>query len=311
MGQPLRPDIDEAFRRLFSGQDWNTFERAAFEYLDANPTDFDAHRKFFEHFTPLWRQLCDARMYTHAEDLWAKAVTITNKWQNLKGPHIHKGTPFYFWGGTALLNGGIDLGFVLIHEAYYEDISAESSGGKPADTLPAWCFVILKDEVQEQYWRPLVKDLAKFLDAQISVYDHDCNGFLDLSHLKTQFLQMAKYREAAFFFVYSLWKFKHHLDSSQNLINSPFSVLLQLDAVLNLYVVLEEILRGYYGYEKTLRTLIVDFSKAHNLDIHRCPPGEQKPRNQLLEERFEGDPNAVIFDVLVCSMPDYTSVQTA
>lgn len=226
-------------------------------------------------------------------------------------PTFTRGRLSIFGGGTALLNGEIDLGFLLIHEAYHEDISAESSGGKPADTLPAWCLVILKDEEQQQYWRQLVQDLAKFLDTQISIYNRDCDRSMDLSHFKTQFLQMAKFREAAFFFVYSLWKFKHHLDTGQNLTNSPFSVLLQLDAVLNLYVVLEEILKGYYGYEKTLRPLIVDFSKAHNLDIHRCPPGEQKPRIQLLEERFKDNANAVISDVLSCCIPDYTSVQTA
>lgn len=310
-GSSPAPDITEDFRRLFGGPDWDSFEKAAFKYFDANPTNFDAQRKFFEYFTPQWRQFCDARMYTHAKDLWAKAIAITNKWESMNGGHIHKGTPFYFWGGTALLNGEIDLGFVLIHEALQEDIRAESSGGNPADTLPAWCFVILKDEVQEQYWIPLVQDLAKFLDACLSAYNQHCGGSLALLDFKSRFLQDRRYREATFFFVYSLWKFKRHLDTSQNLTNSSFSILVQLDCALNLYVVLEELLKVYYGNKMTLYPLVEEFSIRHKLDVHRCPLGETKKRIELMQERFHKDPNAVIRDILSGSTLHYTPVQIA
>ena len=51
------PDITEAFARLFGGPDWDSFEKEAFKYFDANPTDFGSHAKFFQYFTPQWRQL--------------------------------------------------------------------------------------------------------------------------------------------------------------------------------------------------------------------------------------------------------------
>lgn len=310
-GLPPDPDLAEAFRRLFGGPDWDSFEKVAFKYFDANPTNFDAHRKFFEHFTPQWKQLCNDRKYSHAEALWNKAIAITHKWEKVKGGHIHKGTPFYFWGGTALLNGEIDLGFVLIHEALQEDKWAESFGGKPSDTLPAWCFVILKDEVQEQYWRLLVKDMATFLDHCLSTYNKHCGGSLALSDFKSRFLQKAQYREATFFFAYSLWKFKRHLDTSQNLTNSSFSILVQLDCVLNLYVVLEELLKVYYGNQKTLYPLVEQFSITHKLGIHQCPPGEKRKRLELMQERFRDNPNSVIQDVLSGSIPDYTPTEIA
>lgn len=305
------PDIEEAFRRLFGVPDWNAFEKTAIDYFDANPKDHDAHSKFFENFTPQWQQLCSVRMYADAETLWKKAIEIVNKWERKSGSNIHKGTAYYFWGGTAILRGDIDLGFVLIHEALYEDINAESSGGKPADTLPAWYFVILKDEEQNHFWKPLIQEVAIFLDARLADYNRDCSGSLDLSHLKTQFMQNEKHREATFFFVYSIWKFKNDLNTISILANSSFSNLLLLDLSLNLYVVLEDILKSYYGNKKMLFQLIEEFSIAHDLDIHKCPPQQKQKRSELVNEQFGKNPDVTISNALSYKIPEYTPAQIA
>jgi hypothetical protein len=303
-------DIEKAFIRLFSGPNWDAFEQEAFKHFDAHPVDTDAHAEFFQYFTPQWRQLCDVGLYAQAENLWSKAVEIAFKWEKMNGVHIHKGTPFYFWGGTALIKGDIDHGFVLIHEAFNEDLLAERSGGRSADTLPAWCLVILKDEEQKQYWGSLVQELAKFLDARISIYNQECRRSLTLPDFKSRFLQSLDFRETAFFFVYSLWKFKQHLDTSQDMTNSSFSTLLQLDTTLNLYVVLEDVLKKYYE-NGMLNQLIEHFSIKHNLAIHQPPPGEQKKRNELMQERFDADPDTTIRDVLSGNIFHYTQLQTA
>lgn len=305
-------DIVKAFYRLFGGPDWSIFERAAFKYFDANSKDFRAHAKFFEYFTPQWRQFCSVGRYNEGANLWAKAIEVARKWEKKPGGrHIHKGTPFYFWGGTELLKGDIDMGFVLIHEAYNEDVLAESFGAQSADALPAGCFVLLKHEVQEQYWGQLVQELAEFLEARISTYNRNCGRSLGLEQFKAQFLQIKEYREAAFFFIYSLWKFKRHFDTNSDFINSSFSILMQLDAALNLYVVLEAILKEYYGNKKSLHPLIIDFSKAHHLDVHRCATGSKLSRIDSLKKLFEKDPDAIISKTLSCSIPDHTMVQVA
>lgn len=305
------PDIGEAVWALFGAPDWDAFERTAFDYFQQNRLDFGAHAKFFGHFTPRWHQLCQIGNLTAAEDLWHQVVVIARKWEKMTGDRIHKGTPFYFWGGTALLNGKVDMGFLLIHEALNEDMFGESCGEIPAEMLPAWCFVTLESERQEQYWKPLISDLSAFLDKRIFDYNHSCKMILDPSHFKSQFLKNKDSKEVTFFFVYSLWKFKHYLDTARDLDGSPFSTLIQLDAVLNLYVVLEEILKGYYGNDKLLYRLIEDFSKAHNLGVTECPTGTEVKRINLVRERFETDPNDAISDWLSYAVPDYTPVQIA
>ena len=304
-------DISTAVQRLFGAPDWDAFEKVAFDYFDQNRSDVNAHANFFGHFTPQWHQLCLLGNLTAAEGLWHKVVMIARKWEKTSGGRIHKGTPFYFWGGTALLNGNVDMGFLLIHEALNEDMFGESCGEVSAETLPAWCFVTLEDEKQEQCWKRLVNNLSLFLDDRISNYNHRCIMALDRVRFKSQFLQKRESREVIFFFVYSLWKFKHYLDTTQDLDGSSFSILFQLDAVLNLYVVLEEILKGYYGKDKSLYALIETFSKTHNLDITECPSGVKEKRIDLVKRRFEADPDGAISDFLSYSLSDYTPVQAS
>jgi|GEM_PF-4580569 len=303
------PDINGAVQRLFGSPDWDAFEKIAFDYFDQSVSNFSAHATFFEYFTPQWRQFCLIGNLTAAMDMWNKVVTIARKWEKATGGRIHKGTPFYFWGGTAILNGNIDMGFILIHEALNEDMFGESCGEVSAEKLPAWCFVTLEHEKQEQYWKSLVNTLSIFLDDRISDYNRTCNMALDRTRFKSKFLEQKALRETTFFFVYSLWKFKHYLNVTQGFDGSSFSILFQLDAVLNLYTVLEELLKGYYGNDKMLYALIEDFSKAHNLGMTECPAGANDKRIDLARKRFETDPNSAISEFLSYSVADHTPVQ--
>jgi hypothetical protein len=304
-------DISNAVQRLFGAPDWDAFEKVAFDYFDQNRSDVNAHANFFGYFTPQWHQLCVFGNLTAAEALWRKVVMIARKWEKTTGGRIHKGTPFYFWGGTALLNGNVDMGFLLIHEALNEDMFGESCGEISAEKLPAWHFVTLEDEAQEQYWKPLVNSLSVFLDERILAYNTRCSMALDQARFKGQFLRRRESREAAFFFVYSLWKFKHYIETTQDLNDSSFSILFQLDAILNLYVVLEGILKGYYGGDKTLYSMIVEFSSKHSLGVNQPPSGEKEPRINILEKRFNDDPNGTISAALSYKLGDYTPIQTA
>ena len=213
------------------------------------------------------------------------------------------------------MNGETDTGFVLMHEAFEEDKRAggEDKKWRHSETLPAWRFIILDYESQEQYWVDLVRDLALFLDACISEYRKACAGTLDLTGFRSHFLQKQEYREAVFFFVYSLWKFRHHLRTAGGLTTSSFSVLLQLDAALNLYVILEEVLKRYYGGKLQLHNLIECFSKKHDLGVHKCAPGRRKSRIVSLKEEFDdvSRTDQVISQILASSKKDFNSVEAA
>jgi len=116
----LDPATDKAFLDLyvafFGSRPYNLaeFERAAVEFFTRTSTDASAHNDFFNNFTIIWRPLLDNRRFDEAESLWEIALRPALAWEmQQQGGFIHKGTPYYFWGMSAILKGDLDKGYAL------------------------------------------------------------------------------------------------------------------------------------------------------------------------------------------------------
>ena len=88
-----------------------SFRTYANNYFNQNITPA-SHDNFFQEFTPVWLDLINRRHYFQATKLWNFALNLAFDWQKRnRGNNIHKGTPFYFLGVTAILNNEIENGY--------------------------------------------------------------------------------------------------------------------------------------------------------------------------------------------------------
>src|SRR5262249_28422854 len=79
----------------------------------------------------------------------------------------HKGSPYYFWGMTALLGGDLDKGYCLMHQSVEEDIRTRPSTYRD---FPGFLLVSLNYERLEQTFRSWVLAQADLLDRCIKDY---------------------------------------------------------------------------------------------------------------------------------------------
>ncbi len=81
---------------------------------------------------------------------------------------LHKGTAFYFLGISSFLVHSYQMAAYFFDAALSEDIRA---GKDPEnDTAPAFCFMLIKNDIEQQQALLLVKNLKSILDFNIELY---------------------------------------------------------------------------------------------------------------------------------------------
>ena len=206
----LDPQLDELFPRLHAAYlgaiafPWNEMHEAARTYLSrvGSAPDPDQHNAYFENFTIVWRYLLAAGSFDEAEGLWEMALKPALEVERAgKGQRIHKGTPYYFWGITAILRGDIDKGYALVHQAVEEDVA---TGNTDFPHNPAYALVTLNFEKLDQAFRPWVVKQAQYLKTRQEVYSAEYARQFTLEDFRTRFLNSPPNRDVAFLFVYTV-----------------------------------------------------------------------------------------------------------
>jgi hypothetical protein len=239
----LSPDIDQAFIDLheaFFGQhpyNWETFSRLSLEFFDRVPDDSAAHNKYFENFTIIWRNQLEAGRASQAESIWEMATQPALQWELLHpGRFIHKGTPFYFWGMTAISRGNIDRGYLLMHQALAEDIRTTKQA---VPNTPSLAFVSLNYSKVDQTSRNWLVLQAQFLDSLLPPYRAAHGKSLTLDDLAKRFLTTPPSTEALFLFAYTLARILRLADSPSFSLASDFAGQLELNLLFDAVLVLD------------------------------------------------------------------------
>jgi hypothetical protein len=169
----LRQQLDQAFLQLYgafeSGPalDLQSFTDAVSDFLDAFPRAFSLHDEYFSNFTIIWQRLFQARQFDRADSIWNLALQPITDWERQHPTErVHKGTPFYFLGMTAILAGDIDRGYAWMHKALDED--AKTCGPVRVYT-PAFNFVTMNADA-DQAFQQWVTDQTRFLDHHLTNY---------------------------------------------------------------------------------------------------------------------------------------------
>ena len=124
-------------------------------------------------------RLEDAKWYLE------RVLQSINQFEQRNGTLIHKGPMYYFWGGTSLLLGQIDEGFLLMHAAYEEEIRI-----KEPQPTPSFKFVSLNFSDKNHRFYPLVNMYADYLQQFIVPYRLIKISHLQLDDFRKGFLKL-------------------------------------------------------------------------------------------------------------------------
>ncbi len=244
----MSSELDTLFGNLnacyFLGKQKTTFrpfysklEEAANKYFQPNQSHADQDA-FFNRFTRIWLDLIRKCRYFEATNVWNIALNLAFQWeQKNQSNTIHKGTPYYFLGVTAILNNELEHGFLFIHQALEEDKKALKN---ESPHTPAYSFVTLDYAKQEQFFRPKVEEISSYLSKRIDKYAKSRNGTLTIDQFKTKFLECTALSEEVFLFVFILFKLKLMLEIDDRLKQNVFSSLIHARLLFDICLVLEK-----------------------------------------------------------------------
>lgn len=246
--EDLGPSLNEQFSALYkhwltgTAFDKEKFIGEALSYFDAHLEDWPAHDRYFENFTPIWRISLQSGLFARAEHIWTLALDSAYKWESTRLSHrIHKGTPYYFWAMTVILRGDIDRGFLLMHQAYDEDIKTNDI---PFPRTPARAFITLDHTQREQAFRDKVLEIATFLDDLLTQYRQSRNRGLTLQQLRDSVFSVENLRHTVLSFVFVLSKLRAMLkDIPPHIRNNTFAGLLGTGLLFQLCLVVDAVVR--------------------------------------------------------------------
>lgn len=239
----LGGSIDDQFIALHSAYigngtlSWSDFEKASFAFFDAHHADHALHDAYFNNFTFIWNRFLASREYEKAQEYWSMALGPALKWESTKsGKRIHKGTPYYFWGMTAILSGDLDKGYSLMHQAVDEDTK---SAGKPVPHSPAFLLVSLDYANPHQAFRPWLLKQMMYLDARQNSYSKTYNRSFQLKDFRTKFLLSPPSLDIVFSFAFTVGRLMRLSDVPNHLLWNPFAGQLQTNLLFDLIQIID------------------------------------------------------------------------
>ena len=242
----LSGQLDQAFLELHAayfgnqGANWSSFQVAAEAFFSTLPAKSPKHNEYFGNFVNIWKFHLNNGRFDEAEQIWRMALEPALHWEAAHDSEIHKGTPYYFWGATAILRGDLDKGFALMHQAAEED---KRTVGPGFTNEPAYAFATLNYDKPDQAFRLWLLLQSQFLDHLISNYALAHNRKFSLNDFRTKFLLAPPTSDILFFFTYCLARLKQFCDLPDHVVKSDFTSILQVNILSDLTLVVEAMLK--------------------------------------------------------------------
>jgi hypothetical protein len=269
---------------------WDTFVTSANEFFDKFPDPKSGfHDKFFNNFTVIWRSYLQARNYDAAEHIWSKALSTAFLWESSNsGKRIHKGTPYYFWGMTALERGDLDKGYALMHQAVTED-TLTHGGLYPAS--PAFAFASLNYAEPAQAFREWLYKQMVYIDSFQNNYSSQYARPFKLDDFKNKFLLNPPTVDLGFLFAYTVARLMHLAGVPDHALTSSFAAQLEANLLFDLTLVID-------GTIKTKNVGEWKFSKHASFLLNAL--GEPLTDNELGEvnQAFQADFDKTLATIL-------------
>jgi len=240
----------------------------------------------FEQFTNYWNWLLSQGQDILGIRVLEYALDITEKWEDLNGEKIHKGTPYFFLAENYLLVGDRDLAFAYLMMGFQGDkILGDHTGhinNYPWGS-PGYLTVIMSDDPYNQM-RPLVLKLRDHLNQIIVSYRNEFNSQFTIQDFDRKFLQDRDLVDFVLFFHYNFFYiYDLHVSRKGKYLQDDFSKLRGLDVFLNLALIIDEVLKKVH---KKNNGKLKDEHKMSESILSLCDLKDWMKRNNL--ENFLG-----------------------
>lgn len=242
-----------------------------------------------------WRDPSSGKLLPDATEGWDRVIQDTLDWECNTGKTIAKGTPFYFAGSAHMLNGDLDIGFLMMHQALEEDKlwSAERESDREYVDAPALRFVTLDYQNTQQFLFEYVRNLSDFLKCKIDRYRKCRKDGLTLEDFGTKFLKRRSkddkekdelFLALAFHFVFALSRLKRIEETPQKLRESSFSSQLWMDIFFDIAQCIEQELREQsIGLFDLLKRLVGE------TELRNWSDEQEEKFDELIERLIEQD----------------------
>lgn len=298
--ESLEPALDQKFVALHAtfldsaAYRWESLVEAALAYFSNKDTNDRNHDQFFNNFTILWRHALTAGRFDDAERIWQMACDIAWNWERKnKGQLIHKGTPYYFWGMTAILRGDIDRGYALMHQAVEEDV--RESGSEFPNT-PALALATMNAKKLDQAAHGWVAKKAEVLDRYLSAYRISTNNALDFKAFNARYLQQPPNRHSVYSMSYVLGRLTKLLQAPEQALASDFAAQLRMDLIRQLLLIIESSLKAKNPNGSTFKPQAVFLAKKAKLSVS---DEDLKHVNSECKKNFEQTLRALLDGIFV------------
>jgi hypothetical protein len=247
LGQPMDSYLKKLFTKFLSnfGEPYpelmkdscDELREITHSYFD-NKIDNPPGQDFlFNNLTIIWKNYQNKGRLGEAQLFWQDILKIVQDWEEKRHKRIHKGSLFYFWSQTAILQGQFDKGFFLIHSAYEEDVLTHKS---ELPATPAFKTVSLNYSAMDNLLYGLVEDWAKYLNEFIEKYQKLSDSKFSLDDFQNNFLNKPPDRETLFSFTYTLARyfyFDKYIPSA--IVTGDFASLFELNTLFDLVLVID------------------------------------------------------------------------
>lgn len=238
----LSPQLDDLFEELhaahFGGPPiaLDDLATAAGAYFSVHLNDWASHDAYFNNFTIIWQELLKNEKYRVAEELWKSAIATARTWEERGTERIHKGTPYYFWAMTVLLQGDIDRGYLLIHQAVEEDVRTHQ---QERPNTPGYALVSLNHQRVDQAFREWVIEQAEFLNAVLQNYTMTHGRTLTFNELKRRFIDLPPDTDTVFLLTYTMARIRKLTELPPYAIANGFAGQLELNLMFDIALIIE------------------------------------------------------------------------
>jgi len=213
---------------------------AAQAFFDGT-SDPHKHNGYFGNFTGLWRQRLEAGRFQEAEAIWQLALNPALAWETQhRDLRIHKGTPFYWWGMTAILAGNLNKGYALMHQALEED---KRSFPDEYTRHPPFAFASMDYPKVEQAFRVWLLRQAEFLEGLIGEYNRMNSRSFDLEQFRKRFLKSTPTLDSVFLFSHAISHFLAIDNIPEYARKSPFAGQMEMNLLFDVLLVVDRAIR--------------------------------------------------------------------
>jgi hypothetical protein len=270
-------------------------------YFDGKIDNPPGQDFLFNNLTIIWNNYQYNGRLGEAQLFWQDILNIVLEWEGSRQNRIHKGSLFYFWSQTAILQGQFDKGFLLIHSAYEEDVLTHNN---ELPGTPAFKTVSLDYSNRNNFLYRLVEAWANYLSRFIDNYQKLSGSNFSLDDFQGRFLNQPPDRETLFSFTYTLARFfDFDTQIPPATIASNFASLFELNTLFDLVLVIDSLIYSSlaapgpndWGFKNLAKHLLIEsglktdigITLGHLEEINRSRKnGFEATVNSLLDQAF-------------------------